>query len=174
MVVFLIAFSLSMDAFSLSLIYGTLNFSKKEMIYISIVVGIFHFVMPFLGNLIGINLLKIIPFKLDLLTFLIFMFIGIDMIIETKKDKEYEKISGLLQTLLFAFAVSIDSLITGVTIKNITNKYIFTYLLFCIVSLSMTYLGFYFGKKINLKVGKISTIIGGIILMLIGVAQIIG
>ena len=51
--IFIIAISLSMDAFSLSLAYGTISMSKKEINVLSIIVGIYHFFMPILGMLIG-------------------------------------------------------------------------------------------------------------------------
>ena len=44
--VMLIAISLSMDAFSLSLAYGTLNLEKKYINLLSIIVGVYHFFMP--------------------------------------------------------------------------------------------------------------------------------
>ena len=52
-VIFMLAVGLSMDAFSLSLIYGTLELSKKRCRQMSIIVGIFHFIMPILGYQIG-------------------------------------------------------------------------------------------------------------------------
>ena len=39
----IVGISLSMDAFSLSLAYGTVGLSKKQEIILSIVVGIYHF-----------------------------------------------------------------------------------------------------------------------------------
>ena len=52
-VIMIIAVSLSMDAFSLSLAYGTVNLDKKSRLKLSIIVGLYHFFMPLLGNLIG-------------------------------------------------------------------------------------------------------------------------
>ena len=40
LIIFIIAISLSMDAFSLALAYGTLNLNKKDIYKISITVGI--------------------------------------------------------------------------------------------------------------------------------------
>ena len=60
-IIFVIAVSLSMDAFSLSLAYGTLGLSKKETIQLSSIVGIYHFFMPIIGMFLGkfiLNLVK--------------------------------------------------------------------------------------------------------------------
>ena len=48
-VVLLIGVSLSMDAFSLALIYGTYGLSRRNEIILSIIVGLFHFFMPLVG-----------------------------------------------------------------------------------------------------------------------------
>ena len=56
----IIAVTLSMDAFSLSLAYGTIGLDKKNIILLSCIVGIYHFIMPQIGNLFGILILKII------------------------------------------------------------------------------------------------------------------
>ena len=59
--VLLVAIGLSMDTFSLSLGYGMFNLSKKNIIRISIIVGLFHFLMPLLGNRFGDIILKYSP-----------------------------------------------------------------------------------------------------------------
>lgn len=43
----LIGISLSMDAFSLSMIYGTLNLERKSIVFLSFLVGVFHFLCLF-------------------------------------------------------------------------------------------------------------------------------
>ena len=48
-IIFLIAISLSMDAFSLSLAYGIEGINPKNKIMLSFVVGIYHFIMPLIG-----------------------------------------------------------------------------------------------------------------------------
>ena len=51
--IFLIALSLSIDAFSLALIYGTQGISKRDKIILAIIVGMYHFIMPLIGLSIG-------------------------------------------------------------------------------------------------------------------------
>ena len=52
--IILIGISLSMDAFSLALAYGISGITKKEIIILSLIVGIFHFCMPLIGLALGI------------------------------------------------------------------------------------------------------------------------
>ena len=58
--VIVIAVSLSMDAFSLSLAYGTLNLEKSQIRLLSLIVGLYHFFMPLLGMWVGTKILNIL------------------------------------------------------------------------------------------------------------------
>lgn len=172
MVILLIALSLSMDAFSLSLIYGMYKLSKKEEFSLSLIVGIFHFIMPLLGNNFGILILTIIPIKLNILVTLIFLIIGIQMILDSFKEENYTKIVSIFGNILFGLAVSIDSFGVGIGLKYISSNIYISSIIFSIVSFSLTYIGLIFGKKIGKKIGKISNIIGGTILIIIGLSYI--
>ena len=172
LIIIIIAVSLSMDAFSLSLAYGTLGLSKKIIIKLSSIVGIFHFFMPLIGNYIGSYLLKILPINPNIIVFIIFSFIGVQMILETFKNEEYKNITSFSQLLFFSFAVSIDSFSLGVGLKTINDNYIYCSTIFSIFSFLFTYIGLILGKKINKIVGTSSTIIGGIILIILGIVYL--
>ena len=77
-----IAVSLSMDAFSLSLAYGTLGLTTKEVNNLSLIVGIYHFFMPLIGLFFGRLFLKIIPLSPDLIVFIVLTFVGIEIIFD--------------------------------------------------------------------------------------------
>ena len=51
--VILIGISLSMDAFSLSLAYGTLNIKNRNINLLTLIVGLYHFFMPLIGMFVG-------------------------------------------------------------------------------------------------------------------------
>ena len=85
--IFLIAVSLSMDAFSLSLAYGTLGLSPKNNYIISISVGILHFLMPIIGTCFGIILLKNLPFSPKIIAGLTLIGLGIEMLYSQSKDE---------------------------------------------------------------------------------------
>ena len=86
--IFLIAISLSMDAFSLALVYGIILYSKKRKFLLSLIVGIYHFFMPLIGMIFGNILGKINIISLDLVSFLILLYIGIDLILSTLKKED--------------------------------------------------------------------------------------
>lgn len=171
--IIIIAVSLSMDAFSLSLAYGTLNLDKKNILIQSIVVGLFHFFMPQIGQLVGNQIIKIIPINDNFLVFIVLFVIGIQMILETIKREEKIKKMNVKEIILFGLAVSLDSFSVGIGLKTIYKNTFISSMIFMIVSYIFTYYGLKIGKKINDIVGKISTIIGGIILMIIGLLYVI-
>lgn len=171
--IFIIAVSLSMDAFSLSLAYGTISMSKKEIRLLSTIVGIYHFFMPILGMLIGKFIFNIMHISGDLIVLIIFSFIGINMIIESLKKEEKVKKMKLGEMVLFGLAVSIDSFSVGIGINNISNNFIMCSSIFSITSFLFTYIGLKLGNKLNQLIGKIATIVGGIVLILFGLIYII-
>lgn len=171
--ILLIAVSLSMDAFSLSLAYGTLNPEKKYIKKLSIIVGIYHFIMPLLGLTTGNIIQKIIQINSNVIVCIVLAFIGIEMIIDSFKKENNVKIMTLKEMILFGLAVSLDSFSVGIGLKGLTNKYILSVTMFSLSSFIFTYLGLTIGKKINNLIGQISTLIGGIILIIIGLTYII-
>lgn len=167
--IILIAVSLSMDAFSLALIYGTQGINKKHKVLLSIIVGIYHFVMPIIGLLIGIQIDKTIAFSSDIIVGIILLLIAIEMIISSTNEQKEKFLLSLSGYLIFGLSVSIDSLTTGIGLPAITNNYLQAALIFSLTSLIFTYIGLNLGNKLNQKYGKISTLIGGIILLTIGI-----
>ena len=167
--IIIIAVSLSMDAFSLSLAYGTLNLTKEKSILLAIVVGIYHFFMPIIGRLIGKIIFYYIPIKPDIIVLIILSFIGINMIIETFKQKKCDKLIDNKGIILFGFAVSLDAFSVGISLSNITSHYLLSSIIFYLSSFLFTYLGLALGSKISKMIGSLATILGGFFLVLIGI-----
>ena len=171
--IFFISISLSMDAFSLALAYGTNSLNKKEINTLSSIVGVYHFFMPILGMMFGKFIMSTIHIGGDIVVLLIFVFIGINMIIESfKKENKVEKMK-VGEMILFGLAVSIDSFSIGIGINSISNNFLICSFIFSITSFAFTYTGLLIGNKLNKWIGKISTIIGGITLILLGIAYFI-
>ena len=168
--IFLIAISLSMDAFSLSLAYGTNKIENKTKYTLSIIVGIFHFFMPLIGSSIGNIILKIIKIKPQIIVSIILSFIGISMCI--KKEEKINPIKNIIEILFFALAVSLDSFSVGIGLKGITNKIFLAPLIFSITAGTITYIGIILGNKISKKIENLAPIIGGILLIIIGIIYI--
>lgn len=127
--IFLIAVSLSMDAFSLALIYGTQGITKKHKILLSLIVGIYHFIMPLIGVAIGTVITKKILVNPNIIVGIILSLIAIEMIISSFKEEDKKFLLTIPGYLLFGLSVSIDSLTTGIGLSLITQKYIFSSLI---------------------------------------------
>ena len=95
------------------------------------------------------------------------------MILESRKEQEEVKYMKKSEMLLFGFAVSIDSFSVGITLPNITNQYLLSSIIFSICSFLFTYIGLLLGSKINKIIGSLSTLIGGIFLILVGILYVI-
>ena len=172
LIVIITAISLSMDAFSLSLIYGTLNLKKKQINSLAVIVGLFHFFMPLLGMTIGKKIICLIA-KPNIIVFIVLFLIGIQMIVESFKENKKIKELNFLEMILFGIAVSIDSFTLGLGLNIIYNHPYLASFIFSLTSLIFTKLGLSTGKVINQKIGKISTLFGGIILIIIGIIYLI-
>ncbi|MBQ8681589.1 MAG: manganese efflux pump [Bacilli bacterium] len=165
---FLVALSLSMDAFSLALIYGTYGLSKKNELILAVIVGLFHFFMPLLGLGFGNFLLNYFVFNLDLMVGIIFLIIGIEMVISGIKEEEVKILISLVGFFLFGLSVSIDSFTTGIGMSVLSHNYIGVAMLFMIVSGICTYIGLRFGNSLSERLGKYATIGGGIVMVGLG------
>lgn len=167
-----VAVSLSMDAFSLALIYGTYGMSRKNEIILAVIVGVFHFFMPLLGLGFGSLILKFFNFNLELVVGVIFLIIGASMIVSSFKDEDVKVLIGILGNLLFGLSVSIDSFTTGIGLSVISDNYILVSSIFMLVSGVFTYIGLLFGNKLNSSFGKYATIGGGILLCILGLLRL--
>ena len=170
----IVGISLSMDAFSLALVYGTQGLNRKSEVLLSIIVGIYHFVMPLIGLFFGNLIFSYFMFNVNLLVAIIFSIIGIEMIISSFKDEEVKVFLSLGGFLLFGLSVSIDSLTTGIGLRAISNNYLCVASIFMITSGVFTYVGLKLGNKLSDKFGKYATIVGGAILIILGIYYMFG
>lgn len=171
-VLIIIGISLSMDAFSLSLLYGTV-IKKKNIKFLSIIVGIYHFIMPLLGMFVGKKIISLLPISTNMVVFIVLFLIGVEMIVESFKEEKELKTLNLLEMLLFGFAVSIDSFSLGLGLRAIYDNPYIAALIFSLSSMIFTFFGLKLGKFINKKIGSISTLIGGITLIIVGIMYIV-
>ena len=171
--ILIVAISLSMDAFSLALIYGTLNVSQKMIGRMSGVVGIFHFFMPLFGFLFGDLLTFFLEFDADCLVGIIFLILSFQMFYSIFKTEEVEVLSGFLSYFLFGFTVSVDSFSVGIGIGSLGGKIFLPCTIFSIVSFLFTYMGLRFGKKLALRFGKFATIFGSVVLFILGLHHVL-
>ena len=177
---------LSMDAFSISVANGIVEpgMKKFRMFKIAGVYAVFQFIMPVLGWLLVTTVAemfsvfhKFIPW----IALILLLFIGGKMVVEGisdkkqgyKKEKEEVKEAKKLTwgaLIVQGVATSIDALSVGFTIADYSFLRAFAAsLIIGVVTLVICLLGLIFGKKIGGKFVSTATIIGGVILILIGI-----
>lgn len=164
---FFMAVGLSMDAFSLAIVYGTNHIEKEKAVILSLFVGILHFIMPNLGNILGQSFLKGFLTCGNLITGVVFFILAIQMILSFKEDEKVNDLKNYLEMFLFALAVSIDSFSVGIALSLENQNLILGGIIFSITSFLFTMTGLILGKFLSEKTGKISKAIGIIILLVL-------
>lgn len=161
------AIGLSIDAFSLAVIYGMNKISSKKTIVLSILVGTFHFLMPYIGSLIGINLLTIFVDKANFIAGSVFLIIALEMLSSLKEEEKIMSLSKFYHLIFFAITVSLDSFSVGIVLSLEHEHIIVAGVIFSIVSTMFTYLGLKLGKFISKKYSNKATVIGAWILIIL-------
>lgn len=169
---------LAMDAFSVSMANGLNepNMKRKKMCVVALVFAGFQALMPMIGWICVHTVVqyftafeKLIPWiALGLLGF-----IGGKMLIEGIKNQEEEiEVSGVGVSALLVqgVATSIDALSVGFTI----SEYGFVMALVCAAIIAaVTFVicmgGLIIGKKFGTKLSNKASILGGVILIIIGI-----
>lgn len=165
LIYFFIGISLSMDTFSLSLSIGTTSPSNKQIIKTALIVGLFHFIMPILGSVIGSFFSNALYLKTNYITFTIFLVLAIQMFIN-RNSEEQANILNIFSIILFAISVSLDSFSVGIAFGITKESTLISGFIFSVVSAIFTYSGLKLGKILTEKY-KEKTIYLGIILMLL-------
>ena len=170
--IILIGVSLSMDAFSLSLCYGTLNLNNNKIKLLSLIVGVYHFVMPLIGMLFGHFIGKYILVDIKYVVFLIFILLGIQMINDVIKKKRHVILLNNFGLLLFGFAVSIDSFSAGIGVEFISDNRLLCSIVFSTTSAIFTFIGLKIGGKISSRFKDLAPVMGGLIFITLAIVYI--
>lgn len=181
-----ISFTLSLDAFSVSVVDGLTirNYKKSQMVFTSFMFGLFQALFPLIGFLLGLTFMDYIKDYDHWVALILLSIIGLKMIIESiielrKKVKEEScevnsKDFSFKLIIVQAIATAIDAFAVGISLESSIAP-ISPYIGIAaigIITFLMCILGSFLGKLVyKLFKGKveIASIIGGTILILIGV-----
>ena len=174
---FLIAVSLAMDAFAVSVSNGLIlpNVKKRNAVTFGLYFGLFQFFMPVIGYFLGSKLTKYVQQFDHWIAFILLGIIGFNMIKESfsddeddiPKEKEILKVKNMT---MLAIATSIDALSVGVTFAFIGNISIFfACSVIGIVAFALSYAGLMIGKKIGPFFKTYAERIGGLVLIGMGI-----
>ncbi len=170
--IFLIAVSLAMDAFAVSISNGVSvpGFQRGTAVKQGIYFGAFQFLMPVIGYILCSNVKQYIEALDHWIAFLLLLGIGVSMIREALSEKEEEK-KTVLSTkvlLLQALATSIDALAVGISFALLDVDILQAAAVIGLVSFVISFCGGVLGKRLGGFLQSKAEIAGGIILILIG------
>jgi len=168
----LIALSLALDAFSVSITHGLANKSFKltNALKLGISFGSFQTFMPVLGWLAGVNVIDFISGFDHWITFGLLGFIGGRMIYESTKNVSEKLINSLSigVLLMLSVATSIDALAVGLSLSFLRVPILAPAIAIGMVTFSLSFLGVYFGNRFGRFLGNKVEVAGGLILIVIG------
>ena len=170
---------LAMDAFAVSMSNGLKENKMRisKVLLIAFMFGLFQGVMPLIGYLVGNSFVKYIEKFIPFIALALLSFLGVKMIIDFIKERkekndecECEQKKLTFKVLIVqAVATSIDALSTGLAFSdyNIYDALIVVSLI-AVITFVLCVIGVFIGKKFGTLISCYATLIGGIILILIG------
>lgn len=162
--------ALGMDVFSVSLGLGMNAIPFRQMLWISIVFGVFHIIMPFSGVVFGHILSKEIHLIADLVGGLLLVGLGAHMIFSAMRLKRVSETPSMGIGLYFlALTVSLDSFTVGISLGMVGMNLIWILLFIGLLSMFLAWLGMLIGKRVNRLLGAYSELLGGSILCSFGI-----
>lgn len=176
----LLAISLSMDAFAVSICRGLAlkQCSLKNMSIVGLYFGLFQFLMPVLGFYIGMQFESFIQAVDNIVPPVILTLIGVNMIKSSTEKEEEEspdeasketKLPGATTMLALAVATSIDAFAVGVTFIPLKVAVFPASLFIGCTTFTCSAIGVKIGHLFGLKYKAKAEFVGGFVLCLIAV-----
>lgn len=161
-----------MDTFSISLSIGTFNLNKSKTIFLCVLVGIMHFLMPLFGSMLGKKIINFLNVNVNFLLGLILLFICVEMIVDLFKTSEKFFELNIFNMFLISLSVSLDSFSTGLGLSAITSDFLLSGIIFSICAAAFTFLGLLIGKYSGEKLGIYANLFGILLLFVLGIIHI--
>lgn len=172
--ILIMAAALGMDAFSLGIGIGMKGIRLLHVLKISVLIGIFHIVMPLLGMFTGHYVSSLLGQVTTYAAGGLLILLGIHMVWNSFKGGEIRMIDhrSLPGMILFALSVSVDSFSVGVSLGMFRSNLVLTVLAFGFFGGLMSVLGLLLGRRASRNLGDYGEALGGAILLAFGLAFI--
>jgi len=172
--IILISIGLAMDAFGVSIGKGLSipvgeNGRKVTWVFLF---GLFQFLMPIIGWLIGRQFIDVISEWDHWIIFGLLGYLGIAMIREGLSDETDEdddkQFLGAWEMMMLSVATSLDAMAVGLTFAFMPINVWEASTMIGVITFGISLIGIYLGKFMGQFVGKYADILGGGVLILIG------
>jgi len=170
--IIIIAVSLAMDAFAVSIATGATykKISFYHAVRMAVFFAVFQAVMPLVGHLAGsVFKEKIVDYD-HWIAFLLLLGVGLKMIHDAKKHttEKHPNPAWMWILLTLSVATSIDALAVGVTLNLVTSNIYAAVVIIGIITFLMSYGGCKAGQKVGHIFENKIEIIAGLVLIGIG------
>lgn len=180
----MVAIVLGVDAMSLSMGMGLRGASRTYERRFSLMVGVFHVLMPLIGLSLGIVAGKFLGIWAGRVGALILLLIGLDMLYEAYRNTRlqsvsFEEVDEMLDEppasgrwwdmTILSTTVSLDALTVGFSLGTLQMPILYTVLIMGLTAALMTYIGFRTGRLLGRLVGNYAEMIGGLVLIALAV-----
>ena len=172
---FLIAVGLSMDAFAVSVCkgLGMQRLNMGQAVVIALFFGGFQALMPVIGWAVGAQFAHFVSTYAHWIAFALLAFVGGKMLWDAFHEDEGEDAGPfkleLGDLLMLAIATSIDALAVGVSFAFLDVAIAPSAALIGVTTFVLSLIGVVVGHQFGSRWEKPATIVGGIVLILIGV-----
>lgn len=183
--------ALGADAFSLALAIGLVGIGKRMTLKLSLVVALFHVLMPLAGLLIGQAMGAALGQLAKGMGAAVLLWLGARMLIHVwRPSPEFYRLSEARQAMgriqlpagislrgvgvyALAVSVSVDALSVGFSLGTVESPVVFTVLVMGVVAGIMMGTGLLLGRFIGTRIGHWAEVLGGAVLVLIGVKMLL-
>ena len=171
--VIMIGVSLSMDAFAVSVLSGTVykELKVRHALKIAMFFGGFQAIMPLAGHLLAVRVQEYTRNYDHWIAFVLLSVIGVKMIYESFKLENAEKAldpSKWVPLFILSVATSVDALAAGITLSLIAKSVMAAVLIIGFITFCLSYAGVFVGKKIGHLFENKLEALGGFILIGLG------
>ncbi|MDT9726005.1 manganese efflux pump [Xylanibacillus composti] len=175
MTILLMAFALGLDAFSLGIGIGLKGIRLLDVLKISVVVGLFHIIMPLMGMFTGHYVGSLLGGVAVAAGGGLLALLGLHMIYSSLRGEgarsfDYGTLWGLL---VFSLSVSIDSFSVGISFGLFAADLIVTVMVFGLFGSLMSIAGLLLGRRVSGLFGEYGEALGGVILLAFGLKFIL-
>lgn len=171
--IILISIGLAMDAFGVSIGKG-LSMPVGEngrKVTLALLFGLFQFLMPVMGWLIGRQFIDVISEWDHWIIFGLLGYLGVAMIREGLSDDDEDddkQFLGAWEMIMLSVATSLDAMAVGLTFAFLPINVWEASTMIGVITFGISLIGVYLGKFMGQFVGKYADILGGGVLILIG------
>ena len=168
--IIVLSIGVAMDAFAVSICKGITikNKVNKNAGIVGLWFGLFQGLMPLLGFFFMGIIDRYIQGIKEYIIFGLLAYVGVSMIVEAKKQEEFNDGVGFKEMLVLAIATSLDALSVGMTLELLEINIFIAVTVIAVITFLFSFFGVKIGNKFGNKYKTKAEIIGGIILIIIG------